>query len=81
VVDDLFTYEVVAEKVQGQAGDEQLEELVKHYKQVLVEHWAETAWRTIDDFRAHVDSLHPDVTPSPTPKNRDDLADRVEEAT
>lgn len=77
VADDLFTYETVAEKVQGSADEEQITALIEHYKQVLVEHWTETGWRTIEDFRAHIDSLAPETDLSAPTPSRDDAAPRL----
>jgi hypothetical protein len=82
VVDDLFTYKTVAEKLQNTEGDQPKETLVNHHKLLLVEHLEEVAWRGIDEFLAQLDSLLTQTElplPSP-PVQRDDLDQRVESA-
>lgn len=79
VVDDLFTCEVIAEKLQGAEGDQQVEALVSHHKQILVEHLEEIAWRGVDEFLAHLDHLQaqPELPLSPSPDQRDELDSRI----
>jgi hypothetical protein len=79
LVDDLFTYETVAEKLQDTAGNERIEVLVSHHKLLLVEHLEETAWRGIDEFLAQLDNLHaqPGLPLSPAPDPRDELDHRI----
>lgn len=79
IVDDLFTYETVAEKLQDTEGNERIEALVSHHKLLLVEHLEETAWRGIDEFLAQLDNLHaqPGLPLSPPPVQRDELDQRI----
>jgi hypothetical protein len=79
VVDDLFTIKAVAEKLQGTEGDQQVEALMGHHKQILAEHLEETAWRGIDEFLARLDNLQvqPGLPLSPSPDHQDELDSRV----
>ncbi len=79
VVDDLFTYKTVTEKLQGTEGDQQIEALVNYHKLLLVEHLEEVAWRDVDEFLAQLDSLQaqPGLPLPPPPVQRDDLDSRI----
>ena len=80
LVDDLFTHRGIAEKLARTEGDEQIEALLDHHKQVVVEHLEETAWRAVDNFLVQLDDLptKPE-TPFPSlPDQRNDVSNRVE---
>jgi hypothetical protein len=79
VVDDLFTCEAVADKLRGSEDDPQIEALVSHHKQILVEHLEEITWRGIDELLAQLDHLQaqPRLPLSPSPDQRDELDSRT----
>lgn len=79
VVDDLFTCKAVAEKMEGNEGNERIETLVSHHKQILVEHLEETAWCGVAEFLAQLDHLQaqPGLPLPPSLDQRDELDSRT----
>ncbi len=56
-VDTLFTYKTIVERLQGTAGDENIQTFVRHSKQALNRQLEETAWSTIEQVVADLDLL------------------------
>lgn len=79
VVDDLFTCKAIAGKMEGSEGNERVEALVSHHKQVLVEHLEETAWRGVAEFLAQLEHLQaqPGLPLPPSLDQRDELDKRI----
>jgi hypothetical protein len=68
-VDTLFTYKPIVEKLQGLEGDEQVQNFVQQWKQVVNLYLEETAWTAVESFLADFERLQAGETPllSPTP--------------
>ena len=80
MVDDLFTHEAVAQRLEGQEENEKVKELTEEWKQTLTEHLEETALRGLNEF---VDQLDYVLGREPTAEplaadQRDELDKRVE---
>jgi hypothetical protein len=57
LVDTLFTYQAIEERLRGRGADEYLAMLLDNRKQLLAEHLKETGKLAIDEFLAHLDHL------------------------
>lgn len=79
-MDDLFTYEPIVEKLRGREKDEQLQALVEHRKQALVDALEEQGWRSVADFLAELEHLenNPDDLAKLVLAQRNDVEKRVE---
>lgn len=79
-VDDLFTCEAIATRLDGLEDKEPISTLLSHHKQVLIEHLVETASRAVDEFVTTLDFLkNESVNPSPPlPNQRTDAGNRIE---
>ena len=64
-VDDLFTYEPIAEKLRELKEDERIQVLIERRKQALVDALEEQGWRSVDDVLAELEHFQ---------KNPDELA-------
>lgn len=57
LVDDLFTYQTVAEKIQGLNAGDALPALVETWKQGLTQHLEETVYQSVENVVALLDLL------------------------
>jgi hypothetical protein len=79
-IDDLFTYQPIAERLQQSEGDERAKLLVSEHKLILVEQIEELAGRTITELLDQLSppQAQPGLPLSALPDWREDVDNRVE---
>ncbi len=79
-IDDLFTRQDIAEKLQETQEDEEVESFVEGWKQSLTLHLEETAEVAVENFLTDFDRFQAarEPTSSPLPQQRTDIDNRVD---
>ena len=72
IVDDLFTYQAIAERLHGIAADNAIEQLIETWKQGLTHHLEETAQASLQNVVAVLDLIQAGGGPPITVEERQD---------